>query len=294
MKRSSWPARISACSPTATACGWTTGVGARPGAASMPDVARPRPSYITQGLHPPVTTTPKASRCWASSRDTGKLAVTSLARHFVGATATSEPRVTMWMAGSCWAPAGRTAIGVSGRRVTMISPAGSRFNPPGRVCPPVLGRSKSPGIRYRHVRVRQHLCDPAAPSAQKFAGLDEAVTGLEVRRTIPGTRRRVGQELEGSLGIPVSGDRLAEQNASLFSALKLEKLAMGVILLLIVLVAAFNIVSTLTMVVTRQDAGDRDLEGDGAVGQSHPPGVHGAGAGDRRDRHLARARCWGS
>jgi lipoprotein-releasing system permease protein len=40
-----------------------------------------------------------------------------------------------------------------------------------------------------------------------------------------------------------------QQNSSLFQALKLEKLAMGVILLLIVIVAAFNIVSTLTMVV---------------------------------------------
>ena len=36
----------------------------------------------------------------------------------------------------------------------------------------------------------------------------------------------------------------------MFQALKLEKRAMGVILLLIVVVAAFNIVSTLTMVVT--------------------------------------------
>ncbi len=40
-----------------------------------------------------------------------------------------------------------------------------------------------------------------------------------------------------------------EENSQLFQALKLEKLAMRVILLLIVLVAAFNIVSTLTMVV---------------------------------------------
>ena len=39
-------------------------------------------------------------------------------------------------------------------------------------------------------------------------------------------------------------------NASLFSALKLEKLALTLILLLIVIVAAFNIVSTLVMVVT--------------------------------------------
>jgi lipoprotein-releasing system permease protein len=40
-----------------------------------------------------------------------------------------------------------------------------------------------------------------------------------------------------------------QQNRSLFSALQLEKLAMGTILLLIVVVAAFNIVSTLTMLV---------------------------------------------
>ena len=40
-----------------------------------------------------------------------------------------------------------------------------------------------------------------------------------------------------------------EQNSSLFQALKLEKLGMGVILGLIILVAAFNIVSNLTMVV---------------------------------------------
>ena len=41
-----------------------------------------------------------------------------------------------------------------------------------------------------------------------------------------------------------------EQNKPLFQALKLEKLGMGVILFLIVIIAAFNIVSTLTMVVS--------------------------------------------
>jgi lipoprotein-releasing system permease protein len=59
----------------------------------------------------------------------------------------------------------------------------------------------------------------------------------------------VGAELEAELGYPYRTLDWQTQNASLFSALQLEKLAMGTILLLIVVVAAFNIVSTLTMLV---------------------------------------------
>ena len=50
-------------------------------------------------------------------------------------------------------------------------------------------------------------------------------------------------------GWPYVVDPWTRTNRQLFSALKLEKLAMGVVLSLIVLVAAFNIVSTLVMVV---------------------------------------------
>jgi lipoprotein-releasing system permease protein len=87
------------------------------------------------------------------------------------------------------------------------------------------------------------------PTAQRFAGLANDVTGLEV-----GTRDRWGapaiaDSLRATLDAPVRVVDWQEQNRSLFQALKLEKLGMGVILLLIVLVAAFNIVSTLTMVV---------------------------------------------
>lgn len=53
-------------------------------------------------------------------------------------------------------------------------------------------------------------------------------------------------------GWPYAVDPWTRTNSELFSALKLEKLAMGVILSLIVLVAAFNIVSTLVMVVVNR------------------------------------------
>ncbi|MBX6332774.1 MAG: ABC transporter permease, partial [Gemmatimonadaceae bacterium] len=59
----------------------------------------------------------------------------------------------------------------------------------------------------------------------------------------------VGERITNVLGYPYRVVDWQDQNSSLFQALKLEKLAMGVILLLIVVVAAFNIVSTLTMVV---------------------------------------------
>jgi len=86
--------------------------------------------------------------------------------------------------------------------------------------------------------------------AQELAGLDSAVTGVEVRTRDRWQAKDVAIRLAESLGHPYRTVDWQEQNSSLFQALKLEKLGMGVILLLIVLVAAFNIVSNLTMVVT--------------------------------------------
>jgi lipoprotein-releasing system permease protein len=90
----------------------------------------------------------------------------------------------------------------------------------------------------------------ALPQAQRLAGLGTAVTGLDVRTSDRWRADRVAGGISQALGFPFFTRDWQEQNRSLFQALKLEKLGMGVILLLIVLVAAFNIVSTLTMVVT--------------------------------------------
>jgi lipoprotein-releasing system permease protein len=86
-------------------------------------------------------------------------------------------------------------------------------------------------------------------AAQEFAGLGTAVTGIEVRTTDRWEAKAVAAALGEQLGYPYRTVDWQDQNRSLFQALKLEKFGMGSILLLIVIVAAFNIVSTLTMVV---------------------------------------------
>ncbi|MEO8946665.1 MAG: ABC transporter permease [Gemmatimonadaceae bacterium] len=86
-------------------------------------------------------------------------------------------------------------------------------------------------------------------AAQEFAGIDSAVTGLEVGTADRWNAGIVANAITDHLGFPYRTVDWQEQNHSLFQALKLEKLGMSVILLLIVIVAAFNIVSTLSMVV---------------------------------------------
>ncbi len=90
------------------------------------------------------------------------------------------------------------------------------------------------------------------PTAQEFAGVGASVTGLEVKTKDRWMATEVATRITDSLGFPYRSVDWQAQNKSLFQALKLEKMGMGVILLLIVVVAAFNIVSTLTMVVTNK------------------------------------------
>ncbi|NJD20427.1 MAG: ABC transporter permease [Gemmatimonadetes bacterium] len=88
-------------------------------------------------------------------------------------------------------------------------------------------------------------------AAQELLGIqgEGLVSGVGVRTTDPELATQVGDEIQARLGFPYYVESWKTTNRALFSALKLEKLAMGLILFLIVLVAAFNIVSTLVMVV---------------------------------------------
>lgn len=137
-----------------------------------------------------------------------------------------------------------------GDSVTLLTLGGGKVSPVTGAPVPMQSRFEVTGIfesgmyEYDNSYVYSSL-----PVAQELAGFGEAVTGIEVKTKDRWTASDVSERLAEALRYPYRTVDWQEQNSSLFQALKLEKLGMGVILLLIVLVAAFNIVSNLTMVV---------------------------------------------
>lgn len=95
-------------------------------------------------------------------------------------------------------------------------------------------------------------------AARDFFQLGDAVTGIEIKLADMFAAPRVAGELLRALAAPgLRANNWIELNRNLFTWMRLEKTVMFVILALIVLVAAFSIVSTLFMVVIekRRDIG---------------------------------------
>lgn len=80
-------------------------------------------------------------------------------------------------------------------------------------------------------------------------GIPGRATGIEVKVKDIYAAAEIAGRLRSTLGYPYWAKDWMQKNRNLFSALKLEKIAMFIILVLIVMVAAFNIISTLIMVV---------------------------------------------
>jgi lipoprotein-releasing system permease protein len=87
-------------------------------------------------------------------------------------------------------------------------------------------------------------------AAQQMASLGNEVSGIEARTANRWDAPKIAASLSDKLdAASYYVEDWQSQNKSLFSALKLEKLAMTIIVFLIVLVASFNIVSVLSMLV---------------------------------------------
>jgi len=104
--------------------------------------------------------------------------------------------------------------------------------------------------------------------AQDFFDLGDAVTGIEVKVEDVYRVDRVTDVLKQELTEGFVIKDWQEMNQNLFAALKLEKLAMFIILVMIVFVAAFNIVSTLIMMVMEKNRDIAILKSMGATDRS--------------------------
>jgi lipoprotein-releasing system permease protein len=129
--------------------------------------------------------------------------------------------------------------------ITVLSPVG-KIGPLGML--PKVRQFRVVGIfevgmfEYDANLVLTHLA-----AAQEFFDMPDEVTGIQLRLADIYQAPLVGERIQKQLGFPFYAKDWMQMNKNLFSALKLEKFAMFIILILIILVASFNIVSTLIM-----------------------------------------------
>lgn len=153
-----------------------------------------------------------------------------------------------------------------GDELTVISPHG-KLTPLGRV--PNTRRYKVTAVfdsgMYEY---DSSMVFVSLKEAQDFLGLEDRVTGIEVKVRDVYQADRTAESIGKMLGYPFWTKDWKHMNRSLVSALKLEKLTMFVILTMIVLVGALNIISTLVMVVMEKSKDVAILRAMGATSRS--------------------------
>ncbi len=106
------------------------------------------------------------------------------------------------------------------------------------------------------------------PEAQKFFDMPGRVSGIEGRVDEIYHADRIADEIRSVIGYPYYTRNWIEMNKNFFSALKLEKIGMSLILVVIIIVASFNIVGTLTMIVMEKNREIAILKSMGAASRS--------------------------
>jgi len=159
------------------------------------------------------------------------------------------------------------SLGVSeGSTIYVISPNGM-MSPVGHI--PSMKRFEVTGVfesgfyEYDASLAYIHLKD-----AQQMLKIGDAVTAIGIRINDIYRAGFVSDQITKALGFPFWTMDWMQMNRSFFSALKLEKKAMFIILTLIILVAAFNIASTLIMMVMGKTRDIAILKAMGATDRS--------------------------
>ncbi len=153
-----------------------------------------------------------------------------------------------------------------GDKVAVISPFG-RQTPTGLV--PKLRWMVVAGIFGSGMyEFDSSLAYVSLVAAQDFFDMGDEINGYEIRTEDIYKAKSVAEKVAQVLGPPYKATDWQEMNKNLFAAMKLEKMAMFIILALIVLVAAFNIASTLIMMVMERNKDIGIIKSMGATNRS--------------------------
>jgi len=157
----------------------------------------------------------------------------------------------------------RTVGVVLGDSMLLVSPFGGPQTPLGPA--PRLQKFRVAGIfessffQYDEVYTFVNLA-----AAQEFRRDQNVVDGIEARTTDYYRSRAAGEQVEQALGFPFYSRDWKEFFPAFFQALKSERVMMFMLLAMIMVVAAFSIVSTLVMMIMEKSSDIAILKAMGA------------------------------
>jgi lipoprotein-releasing system permease protein len=150
------------------------------------------------------------------------------------------------------APLARALGVVVGDRVVLVAPQG-QVTPAGIL--PRLRQFTVTGIfEIGHYEIDAGLAVLHIEDAQRLYRMDDQVSGVRLRLDDLFLARTVARDLQAQLPPEVSVSDWSRFNATYFRAVELEKRMMSLLLFFIIAIAAFNMVSSLFMVVKEKQA----------------------------------------
>lgn len=155
---------------------------------------------------------------------------------------------------------------VRGDAVYMISPRGM-LSPVGHI-PAMVKFQVADLFESGMYEFDGTLCFVGLMQAQKILKMPTSVEGIEIRLGDMDQIKAATRNIEAIVGSNYTIRDWKQMNRNLFSALRLEKTVMFIILALIVLVAAFNIAGSLVMMVMEKRKDIAILKAMGATAKS--------------------------
>ena len=151
---------------------------------------------------------------------------------------------------------------IVGDKIMVITPEAS-VTPVGFV-PRIKRFTVTDVFRFGMYQFDRNLAIMHAQDSAKLLKMGDGYSGVRLKLQDTGRAPTVARDIKGKLGLNYYVSDWTQQNANYFLAVKMEKTMMFIILSMIVAVAAFNIVSTLVMMVQDKQADIAILRTQGA------------------------------